>query len=134
MSVEFVSHADEVLSELERLQRAALEAAGSTCASTSRNIVTAAGRIDSDFMRGSTTHLVQGETAYIGTNAKYAIYNEVGTGVYVAGGRKSPWAYKDREGEWHWTRGMPAIHFIRDGVAKNVDKIKQIIVHILKGG
>lgn len=129
----FVSHASEVVDELNDKSKAALEAIGQTCATHAKNTIEAAGRINTGFMRDSTTHIAENDTVYIGTNAKYAIYNELGTGVYIAGGRQSPWAYQDEKGDWHWTRGMPGIHMIKNCVANNRQLIKRLIETIMKG-
>jgi len=133
MPVRFVNNSPEILAELEIKKRAALEAVGATCASHARNTYTAEGRVDTDFMRGSTTHLVQGDTVDIGTSASYAIYHEMGTGVYIAGGRKTPWAYPSKDG-WRWTRGVPPTHAIRNCVANHTQQIKQIMNRIFRGG
>lgn len=134
----FVSHASEVVDELNQKSRAALEAVGQTCASHARNTITAAGRIDSGSMRDRTIHEVEGQNVYIGVASggkkAYAIYNEFGTGIYIAGGRQSPWAWQDENGDWHWTRGMPGIHMIKNCVANNRALIKRIIETIMKGG
>ena len=78
------------------------------------------------------THAVQGKTVDIGTNTSYAIYHEMGTGRYIAGGRKSPWAYQDAEGEWHWTHGVPPLHMIKNAVANHVNTFRQIIIRIMR--
>ena len=126
-----ISHADEVMSEMDRKKRAALEAIGTTCVAASVRIVTQEGRVDSDKMRGSISYQTDADKCIVGTNTRYAIYNEIGTGVYVPGGRKSPWAYKDEKGKWHRTTGMRGIHFIKNGVANNVKKIQAIIKRIM---
>lgn len=129
--VKFVSHAQEVLAELDLKKRAALEAVGIQSASHAQATYTQYGRIDTDFMRGSTSHQVNGDTVYVGTNAKYAIYHEVGTGVFVPGGRKTPWAYQTPDGEWHRTRGVSPTHAIKNSIANHIAEIKQIIKSVL---
>lgn len=49
----------------------------------------------------------------------YAEFLEFGTGIYNEDGtgRKTPWAWKDREGNWHTTRGMEPDPFIRPSIA-----------------
>lgn len=44
---------------------------------------------------------------YIGSNAENAIWEEYGTGEYAlkGNGRKTPWVYKNRKGEFYWTTG-----------------------------
>lgn len=134
MPVVFTDNSPETLRELERASKAALEAVGNQAASFAKNNVLAAGRIATGTMRDKIDHKVQGDTVYIGTNVKYAIYNEMGTGIYIAGGRQSPWAYKDAEGNWHRTRGMRPIHFLKNAAANNVQIFRAIILKYLKGG
>lgn len=132
MPVEFVDRSAQVLQEMEQRKKAALEACGQQAASYAKNTITAAGRIQTDTMRGSITHQVQGNSVDVGTNTSYAIYHEMGTGRYIAGGRKSPWAYQDAEGEWHWTHGVPPLHMIKNAVANHVNTFKQIITRIMR--
>ena len=134
MSVTFTDNSAQYLAELNTATKAALEAVGNQAVSHAKQNVTAAGRIASGTMRDSISHKVQGDTVYIGTNVSYAIYNEMGTGVYIAGGRKSPWAYKDAEGNWHWTRGMRPIHFLKNAAANHIQEFRAIILKYLKGG
>lgn len=134
MPVVFTDNSPETLRELERASKAALEAVGNQAVSFAKNNVLAAGRIATGTMHDKIDHKVQGDTVYIGTNVKYAIYNEMGTGVYIAGGRKSPWAYKDAEEKWHWTRGMRPIHFLKNAAANHIQEFRAIILKYLKGG
>lgn len=128
-----VSHADEIMSELERQAKAALEAVGAQAAGYAQSNVTEAGRVNTGALRNSISHLVEGDTVYIGTNNEYAIYNEMGTGIYIGGGRKSPWAYQDASGKWHRTRGMPGIHFLKNAASGHTEEYKAIMQQYLKG-
>lgn len=130
--IEIIDHSSEVLRELERRCEAALEACGNEAVSHAKENITDAGRVDTGNLRNSMSHLVKGDTCYIGTNNEYAIYNEMGTGIYVGGGRTSPWAYQDANGEWHRTRGMKGIHFLKNAVAGHISEYKQIIEKFLK--
>lgn len=51
--------------------------------------------VDLGRLRDSMTHVVQGDSVYIGTNVEYAKYVELGTGVYASNGdgRKGWWVY-----------------------------------------
>jgi HK97 gp10 family phage protein len=63
----------------------------------------------------------------------YAPYVEYGTGLFAEGGngRKDvPWSYKDDEGNWHSTSGMPPRPYLRPALNENREKI----VNILKEG
>lgn len=124
-------NSEAVLKALDQTTQAALEACGQQAVSHSKSIVTAAGRVKSGALRNSINSIVSGKTAYIGTNISYAKYHEMGTGVYIAGGRQSPWAFQDEKGKWHMTRGVSPIHFIKNAVADHVAEYKRIIQQYL---
>ena len=128
----FTDHTDEVLSAFDTQIRAALEAIGNQAVSHAKNRVAEESRIDSGTLRNEITHQVEDKECYVGTNTEYAIYNEMGTGVYIAGGRTSPWAFKDKKGEWHNTRGMKPIHMIRDAAAEHTDEYRAILEQFMK--
>ena len=116
---------------------AILEAWGNQAVSHAKNNLTAASRVDTGALRNSISHQVEaGEKAvYIGTNQEYAVYNEMGTGIYLegGGGRQTPWSYQDHEGNWHTTRGMKPVHFLRNAVQDHEDEYKRIADSMLKG-
>lgn len=91
-------------------------------------------RVDTGRMRNSVTHTVSGNTVYIGSPLLYAVFSELGTGIYAsqAGGRQSPWGYYDSKGAFHITRGMKPIHFLRNAIADHVSEYKQILEMYLK--
>ncbi len=80
------------------------------------------------------TERVEGDSVIIGTNVEYAIFYEYGTGIYASNGngRKSPWAYKDYNGAWHWTEGMKPSHFLRDAIQNHIDEYRNIITENLR--
>lgn len=137
-SIKITDNSPEVLAALQEQVEAALEAVGNQAVSHSKSIVTSESRVDTGALRNSISHEVSGDekTVYVGTNQEYAIYNEYGTGIYLdgGGGRQTPWSYKDKRGNWHRTRGMRPIHFLRDAIAKHLDEYKQIIEQFLRGG
>lgn len=92
-------------------------------------------RVDTGAMRNSISHTVHEHDVYIGTNNQYAPYHELGTGIYAsqAGGRQSPWYYKDRKGKWHRTRGLYPIHFLKKAASEHTKEYKGIIEKVLKG-
>lgn len=136
MNVKFEPHRVEVEAALKEAVERALEAIGIQCESHAKNNITQAGRVDVGRMRGSVAHqVVEGEKAvYIGSNLEYALYNEVGTGIYAegGGGRKDPWLYKDEKGEWHRTVGMKPIHFLKNAVADHQDEYVAIAKQMLQ--
>lgn len=85
--------------------------------------------VDSGNLKGSITHevIINGKNyeAQIGTSVEYGIYNEFGTGKYVAGGRDTPWAWKDAKGNWHRTSGIRARSFLKPAIADHADVYKK---------
>lgn len=139
MAVEFTISADNseaVLQELSTKLEAILEAWGIQGVGAVQDIITSESRIDTGAMRNSISHQVDlnDQSVVIGTNIEYAIYHELGTGIYLegGGGRQTPWAYQDANGEWHRTRGMKPIHMIKNGVSGSVNDFKSIANDILK--
>ena len=126
----------QILNELEQKCQAALEACGQQAVSHSKQNITAASRVDTGALRNSMNHKVDSgaKVCYVGTNQSYAIYNELGTGIYAEGGkgRKTPWRYVDAKGEGHWTRGMKPIHFLKNAIQDHADEYKAIIEEQLK--
>ena len=139
MAVEFTISADNteaVLQELSTKLEAILEAWGIQGVGAVVDIITSESRVDTGAMRNSITHQVDAgdQSVYIGTNIEYAIYHELGTGIYLegGGGRQTPWSYQDANGEWHRTRGIKPIHMIKNGVSGSVNDFKSIANDILK--
>lgn len=129
-------HSGEVLKRLEEQKEAILEACGQTAVTHAKNIITRHSRVDTGAMRNSITHQVAlNESAvYIGTNNEYAIYSEYGTGIYAdeGKGRQTPWAYQDKNGEWHRTRGMKPIHMLKNSLENFKSEYKKIVESRLK--
>lgn len=86
-------------------------------------------------LRSSIAHKVepQKRVAYVGTNVSYAPYVELGTGIYYPGGRKTPWKYKDSEGNWHVTRGQEAQPYLKPAVADHAQTYRNIINDEMRG-
>lgn len=86
--------------------------------------------VDLGRLRNSMTHVVQGDSAYVGTNVEYAPYVELGTGIYASNGngRKDPWVYFDEKtGKFRLTRGSKPHHMIRRAATEHTDEYKQIV-------
>lgn len=139
MAIEFeirADHSAEVLRELDSKIEAILEAWGNQGVGAVVDIITSESREDTGAMRNSISHQVDAgdQSVYIGTNIEYAIYHELGTGIYLegGGGRQTPWSYQDAKGDWHRTRGMKPIHMIKNGVSGSVNDFKSIASDILK--
>ena len=132
--VEVIDNSDKVKEALETQLKAALEACGLQGESYAKENITAAGRVDTGNLRNSISHSVSEDTAYIGTNVEYAVYHEMGTGIYAegGGGRQTPWFYVDRNGEGHYTRGIKPTHFLKDAVANHREEYERLIETHLK--
>lgn len=86
--------------------------------------------VDLGRLRNSMTHVVQGDSVYIGTNVEYAPYVELGTGIYASdgNGRKDPWVYYDEKtGKFRLTRGSKPHHMIRRAVTEHTDEYRRIV-------
>lgn len=135
-TVEFTDHSDEARKAMSEAVEAALEAIGNQAVSHAKSNITAAGRVDTGALRNTVSHAVATDenAVYVGTNQEYAVYNELGTGIYLegGGGRQTPWFYVDAKGEGHFTHGMKPIHFLRNSVQDYVDEYQQIAEKIIK--
>lgn len=134
-----------VLDALNEQVNAWLQAIGEDAASTAANKAPVdTGRlknsinwaIKGDYGASGDTPLSEPEdkSVYIGTNVEYAIYHEFGTGTYAegGGGRKEAWMYQDKDGNWHWTHGVPARHYLQFGATAHQDQYKQMLEEKLK--
>ena len=133
MNVEIVDNSKEVLAAMEKAAIRALESCGMTAEGYAKKLCP----VDTGNLRNSITHkLDDGEpTVYIGSNAEYAAYIELGTGVYAeTGGRQTPWAYKDAKGNWHMTHGQRAQPYLKPAVADHAQTYQNIIEDELKNG
>lgn len=129
-------YSDEIIREIDRRVKAGLNACGIQAEGYAKDNVTAAGRVGTTgALRNGINYRVKEDTCYVGTAVDYAIYNEYGTGIYAADGRgrKSPWAYKDARGQWHRTRGMKPIHFLKKALQDHKDQYREILIHYIKG-
>ena len=129
-----IDNSPAYLSELNTKVQVALDACAEQAVSHAKSIITRNKRVDTGMMRNSVAKGVVGETAYIGTNMPYAVYHELGTGIYASqgGGRRTPWTFVGRDGKRHWTRGVKPIHFIRDAIADHEAEYRQIIEQEMK--
>lgn len=133
MNVQFTGNSKEVLEAMQQAAVRALEKCGLTAEGYAKKLCP----VDTGNLRNSITHkLDDGEpTVYIGSNAEYAAYIELGTGVYAeTGGRQTPWAYKDAKGNWHMTHGQRAQPYLKPAVADHAQTYQNIIEYELKNG
>ena len=115
MGVEYTDNSDSVLAAFKQQIESALEKCGATGEGYAQGLVP----VDTSNLKQRINHIVDvsAKKVYIGTNVDYALYVEMGTGIYAAGGRPAPWVYKDSKGEWHRTRGQHAQPFIKPAVS-----------------
>lgn len=132
MDVEFIDNSEEVKKAFQAAAVKALEKCGLTAEGYAKRLCP----VDTGNLRNSISHTVDEDepAAYIGTNASYAAYVELGTGIYTEGGRPTPWVYQDDSGNWHWTRGNPAQPFLAPAVKDHAQTYRNIIEDELKNG
>lgn len=133
IDVKFEDHKDEIKAAMTEQLTAALEAIGLDAASTAAGQVP----VDTGNLKNSISYAVDGNTVYIGTNVDYAVYHELGTGIYAegGGGRQTPWVFEGT-GKWagkHITMGVRPRHFLQHGVTAHQDEYANIIKEHLQG-
>lgn len=129
--VKFTDNSKAVLDAAKEQINAWLEAIGEDAAGVAAKQAPA----DTGRLRNSiSSAVVESEQAvYIGTNVEYAMYHEFGTGIYAEeGGRQTPWAFKDKDGVWHYTHGVPARHFLQFGITAHQEQYKALLERYLK--
>lgn len=80
-------------------------------------------------LRQSITHKVVGYEVYVGSNLSYAPYVEYGTGIHADNGkgRQSPWVWRDKNGNYHWTQGIDPQHFLLKAVTEHNSEYQDVI-------
>lgn len=128
MSVEFHDYSLQVKAALGEKAAQFLEETASEVESAARRN----SRVRSGQLKGSWTHIVEGNEATIGSPLQNAIWEEYGTGEYAAGGdgRKGGWVYRDAAGDWHFTFGKKPNHTLQRAFestkGKIINRAKQI--------
>ena len=132
MDVRFTDNSKEVLAKKEGTLAKALE----QCGLLGENYAKKNCPVDTGALRNSISHKVvlSEEAAYIGTNQEYGPYVELGTGIYISGGRPTPWVYQDAKGDWHMTHGQRAQPFLKPAVSDHAQQYRGIIESEMKNG
>lgn len=132
MDVRFTDNSKEVLAKKEGALAKALE----QCGLLGENYAKKNCPVDTGALRNSISHKVvlSEEAAYIGTNQEYGPYVELGTGIYISGGRPTPWVYQDANGNWHMTHGQRAQPYLKPAVADHASQYRAILEDALKNG
>jgi HK97 gp10 family phage protein len=127
----FISHRKEFETAAEAQILKGLEECGIVAESYAKDKCP----VDTGNLRNSITHKVVSDehTAYIGTNTKYASYVELGTGMYYAGGRQTPWVYKGSDGHFYTTEGNKAQPYLKPAVANHSSEYNKILKDALRG-
>lgn len=126
MKVILDDHSAEVLSALDAAIARGLETCGLVAEGYAKKLCP----VDTGNLRNSITHTVTDvneQAAYVGSNAEYAAYVELGTGVFYPGGRQTPWVYTDAKGNTHLTHGQRAKPYIKPAVADHTPQYQKII-------
>lgn len=132
MNIDFQENSAEILSAMQSAVARALERVGMQAEGYAKDLCPA----DTGRLRNSISYKVDGgeQTVYIGTNVEYAMYVELGTGIYNAQGRKTPWVYQDGKGNWHRTQGQPAQPFLKPAASEHAQTYRRILEDELKNG
>lgn len=128
-----------VLAASEKAIKHALTAVGEQAVSATKANITADGLVDTGALRNSITKVVNERSVEIGSNLDYAVYQEVGTGIYYPGGRKGGWWYpkentKKSDKGWYFTYGSKPHHFLKRAIQDNVDQYRRIFEQELRKG
>lgn len=134
MEIEVVDHSGKIGDDLRAALLRALERCGNAAEGYAQDLAPyKMGRL-----KNSITHQVNDDemSVIIGTNVEYAVYQELGTGIYAedGGGRPTPWVYQDDNGNWHYTRGNRAHPFLKPAVADHKQTYKNIFEDELENG
>lgn len=130
MSVEFHDYSMQVKAALDEKAAQFLEEAASEVESAARRN----SRVRSGQLKGSWTHIVNGNEATIGSPLQNAIWEEYGTGEYAAGGdgRKGGWVYRDAAGDWHFTFGKRPNHTLQRAFESTKGKAVKLIERAIR--
>ena len=136
MDFTMTGDADEVIEAKNEVIDKILEMWGQYAEGAAKENITAARRVKTGALRNSISHQVESseEAVYIGSNLEYAVYNEVGTGREYPGGRQTPWAYKDKDGNVFWTTGMVGIHFLEKAISEHTEEYNAMAQQELQSG
>lgn len=133
--VKITDNTPQVKQEFSRALLRGMWSIGETAARYARELTPVDGTAR---LKNSMTHIEAPEenAIYIGTDVEYAIWHEIGTGIYASkgGGRQTPWAFQDSKGEWHFTRGVKPKHMLQKAATEHSDEYKRLLESSLKAG
>ena len=108
MSYTYKDNTDEVLAAMERAKKRGLEAIGLTAEGYAKKNLYPGHGFDTGNLRNRTSHAVEGDAAYIGTNVEYAPYVELGA------------------------RGRKGIHYLQQAASEHTDEYKKLMEDSMK--
>ena len=108
MSYSYEDNTQEVLSALEKAKKRGLEAIGLTAEGYAKKNLYPGHGFDTGNLRNRTSHAVEGDAAYIGTNVEYAPYVELGA------------------------RGRTGIHYLQQAASEHAAEYKQLMEDSIK--
>lgn len=132
MDFKFEDNSKNIKLVLEKATVAGLEAAAAEIESQAiRNTP-----VDTGQLKGAWKHVVDESRmeATIGNTLENAIWTEYGSGEYALDndGRKTPWRYKDRKGNWHTTIGKKPVRMLFNAFATKKNVVIRIIEEAFK--
>ena len=133
---EIINNSEEISKKTKAAIQRALKRIGMQCENFAKDYITMQKAVDTGALRNSINHKVRtNENAvYIGTRKEYATFDELGTGKYYDGGRKTAWAYQDAKGNWHMTHGQRARPFLKPAAANHAQTYKNIVEDEMRNG
>ena len=130
MSVKLTDNSSEILYAAAEAKKAALEAVGLKAEKYAKKELTDFPAVDTGRLRNSITHatVLEEGAEYIGTNVEYGKWIEHGTGIYASDGqgKKDPWVYQDDEGNYHLTKGVRPVHFLKKAATEHTKEYREI--------
>ena len=121
----YESNKDAVLKAINDAKQRALESIGLYVEGQAKALCP----VDDGNLRGSITHETKSDRVVVGTNVEYAIWVEKGTGKHQVDGqgRKTPWSYKNKKGEFVTTQGQKPQPFLTPAAENNVGSIEELV-------
>ena len=130
LDIKFSLNIGRVQDEKENSVNRALAICGGMAQGYAVENITRNGSVDTGNLRNSIAFQVESNEVAVGTNCEYAIYVEMGTGKYVAGG-SPPWIYpsKNSKGEtvFYRTEGQPPKPYLKPALADHIGQYENII-------
>ena len=136
MAINFVNNTRLINAEIQKAIQDSLNEIGIKGETQAKKNITENKNIDTGRLRASITYDIDinQKKVRIGTNVQYGVYLEKGTGLFAedGNGRKTPWVYKDRKGNFYKTSGQKPSPFIEPAVNKLQSESSEIVAKHLK--